>query len=153
MVRTLSVSAARRFSRRSLFGRVGRLSAAVAGVTTIGALFAPEEAQAAYCGYNHSVNCANLDGWNRNSCPTESYGNSNTFWTDCNHTLCGSSGVIRYYDCCGGCSSTSGVCKPCHCDGSGPSSCCYIGSGTWCVNGRQDLHNCCRRYTCPGGSC
>ena len=68
MVRALSVSAANRFSRRSLFGRAGRLSVAVAGASSLGAIFAAEEAQAAYCGYSHSVNCRNLDGWNSNSC-------------------------------------------------------------------------------------
>jgi hypothetical protein len=152
MVRELTVSAASRFSRRSFFGRAGRLSAAFAGASTLGAIFAVEEAQAAFCGYNHSVACYRLDGWGQNSCPPESFNNTNTFWTDCNHSLC-PHGVIRWWDCCGGCSTTTGVCKPCHCNSSGPSSCCYRGSGTWCVNGRQDLYNCCRKFTCPGTYC
>jgi len=67
MVRTLSLEAASRVSRRSLLGRAGRLSLAAAGISTIGTAFGVEEAKASYCGYDHSVECARLNNWGRNS--------------------------------------------------------------------------------------
>jgi hypothetical protein len=141
-------------SRRSFLARVGRVSVATAGIGMVGLRWAVPASATTHCGYDHSVNCYNLDNWNQNLCPTQGCSQSGPSWIDCNEALCTFPRHIEYHDCCSSCqSSGSGaVCKPCHCDSSGPSSCCFLraGTGAWCDPACPDSadHVCCRRYQC-----
>lgn len=144
----LNVVLARRFSRRHFVSYVGRLSAVAAGGGLVSLAAAPT-ALATYCGQNHSVNCRNLRNWNSNACPPETCDNNSVFWIDCDYSLCPAPQHVQWYDCCGGCSSSSAHCKSCNCD-SGPASCCYSGSGTWCNPSCYGKANCCRKFICNG---
>jgi hypothetical protein len=139
-------------SRRSFLALAGRASLVMAGGGLV-SLARPQDALATYCGSGHSVSCIYLDGWNTNSCPGDSCPNSTVYWTDCT-SLCASPAHTRLYDCCSKC--TNGIhCTGCHCDSTGPSSCCYSRSdpGAWCAaNCAPDSqHVCCRRYECYNG--
>ena len=132
----------------------GRVSAVAAGAGFASLAYNPTPAFA-ICGSTHSVRCDGLDNWNTNSCPPDSCGNTTVFWDECD-TKCSSTLRTRYYDCCSACKSSNTHCKPCHCDNSGPPSCCFCTSNStvWCSGGCTADQNCvcCRRYACVGGN-
>lgn len=134
---------ASRFSRRSLFGQIGKGSVVLAAGSTAGLVFDVAPAAALTCpGGPYSVTCDQLAGGG-NYCPSDTCACG--YWVACRATPCSDAtrGLNAKYwnDCCKACSAN------CQCV-NGYYYCCFPKDWNQGCGNNTQLYIKCRHYSC-----